>query len=195
MQPYSGSPANFAVYTALLRPHDRIMGLDLPSGGHLTHGFYTYSKAENTRKAVSATSVYFESLPYRVSAETGLIDFEKLAEQAALFKPALIVCGGSAYPRDWDYAAFRKIADDNGALLMCDMAHYSGLVATKEHASPFDYCDIVTTTTHKSLRGPRAGMIFFRRDERNFEPRINQAVFPALQGGPTSTRSPVSLLS
>ncbi|KAH9182640.1 hypothetical protein AeNC1_015385, partial [Aphanomyces euteiches] len=117
VQPYSGSPANFAVYTALLRPHDRIMGLDLPSGGHLTHGFYTYSKAENTRKAVSATSVYFESLPYRVHPETGYIDFDKLAESAALFKPAMIVCGGSAYPRDWDYASFRKIADDNGSLL------------------------------------------------------------------------------
>jgi glycine hydroxymethyltransferase len=160
------------------------MGLDLPSGGHLTHGFYTYSKAEKTRKAVSATSVYFESLPYRVSSETGLIDFTTLAEHAALFKPALIVCGGSAYPRDWDYAEFRKIADDNGSLLMCDMAHISGLVVTGEHRSPFEYCDIVTTTTHKSLRGPRAGMIFFRKDERNFESRINQAVFPALQGGP-----------
>ncbi|KAJ0398047.1 hypothetical protein P43SY_009984 [Pythium insidiosum] len=184
VQPYSGSPANFAVYTGLLRPHDRIMGLDLPSGGHLTHGFYTYSKAEKTRKAVSATSVYFESLPYRVSPQTGLIDFDALAEQAALFKPAMIVCGGSAYPRDWDYKRFRQIADDNGALLMCDMAHYSGLVATGEHSSPFEYCDVVTTTTHKSLRGPRAGMIFFRKDERGFENRINQAVFPALQGGP-----------
>ncbi|DAZ95459.1 TPA: hypothetical protein N0F65_002144 [Lagenidium giganteum] len=184
VQPYSGSPANFAVYTGLLHPHDRIMGLDLPSGGHLTHGFYTYSKAEKTRKAVSATSVYFESLPYRVSSETGLIDFALLAEQAALYKPALIICGGSAYPRDWDYARFRKIADDNGALLMCDMAHYSGLVATGEHSSPFEYCDIVTTTTHKSLRGPRAGMIFFRKDERGFEAKINSAVFPALQGGP-----------
>ncbi|ETV77839.1 hypothetical protein H257_08661 [Aphanomyces astaci] len=184
VQPYSGSPANFAVYTALLRPHDRIMGLDLPSGGHLTHGFYTYSKAENTRKAVSATSVYFESLPYRVHPETGLIDFDKLAESASLFKPALIVCGGSAYPRDWDYSAFRKIADDNGSLLMCDMAHYSGLVATKEHNDPFEFCDIVTTTTHKSLRGPRAGMIFYRKDARNFEVKINQAVFPGLQGGP-----------
>ncbi|KAF0688559.1 Aste57867_19804 [Aphanomyces stellatus] len=184
VQPYSGSPANFAVYTALLRPHDRIMGLDLPSGGHLTHGFYTYSKAENTRKAVSATSVYFESLPYRVHPETGLIDFDKLAESAALFKPAMIVCGGSAYPRDWDYESFRKIADDNGSLLMCDMAHYSGLVATKEHKSPFELCDIVTTTTHKSLRGPRAGMIFYRKDARGFENKINQAVFPGLQGGP-----------
>ena len=184
VQPYSGSPANFAVYTALLNPHDRIMGLDLPSGGHLTHGFYTYSKAEGTRKAVSATSVYFESLPYRVHPDTGLIDFESLASLAGLFKPALIVCGGSAYPRDWDYAQFRKIADDNGALLMMDMAHISGLVATQEANNPFEVCDIVTTTTHKSLRGPRAGMIFYRKDARGFGPKIDQAVFPALQGGP-----------
>jgi glycine hydroxymethyltransferase len=184
VQPYSGSPANFAVYTALLRPHDRIMGLDLPSGGHLTHGFYTYSKKEGTRKAVSATSVYFESLPYRVDPETGYVDYEQLARDAGLFKPALIIAGGSAYPRDWDYDKFREIADANGALLMMDMAHISGLVATGEQKSPFEYCDVVTTTTHKSLRGPRAGMIFFRKDERGFETRINQAVFPALQGGP-----------
>uniref|UniRef100_A0A7R9WYA7 Serine hydroxymethyltransferase n=2 Tax=Craspedostauros australis TaxID=1486917 RepID=A0A7R9WYA7_9STRA len=184
VQPYSGSPANFAVYTGLLRPHDRIMGLDLPSGGHLTHGFYTYSKKEGTRKAVSATSVYFESLPYRVHPETGLIDYDQLATNAALFKPAMIIAGGSAYPRDYDYAKFKEIADANGALLMMDMAHTSGLVATEELASPFEHCDVVTTTTHKSLRGPRAGMIFFRKDERGFESRINQAVFPALQGGP-----------
>jgi len=184
VQPYSGSPANFAVYTALLRPHDRIMGLDLPSGGHLTHGFYTYSKKENTRKAVSATSVYFESLPYRVHPETGLIDYESLARDAALFKPAMIICGGSAYPRDYDYSKFKEIADANGSLLLMDMAHISGLVATNEAASPFEHCDVVTTTTHKSLRGPRSGMIFFRKDERGFEVRINQAVFPALQGGP-----------
>uniref|UniRef100_A0A6V3AI80 Serine hydroxymethyltransferase n=1 Tax=Heterosigma akashiwo TaxID=2829 RepID=A0A6V3AI80_HETAK len=184
VQPYSGSPANFAVYTGLLRPHDRIMGLDLPSGGHLTHGFYTYSRAENTRKAVSATSVYFESLPYRVHPETGLLDYEKLREQAALYKPALIVCGGSAYPRDWDYAQFRAIADENGSILMCDMAHISGLVATQEANNPFEHCDVVTTTTHKSLRGPRAGLIFFRRDDRDFPRKINNAVFPALQGGP-----------
>jgi len=184
VQPYSGSPANFAVYTALLRPHDRIMGLDLPSGGHLTHGFYTYSKKEGTRKAVSATSVYFESLPYRVHPETGLIDFDQLSRDASLFKPAMIICGGSAYPREYDYAKFKEIADANGSLLMMDMAHISGLVATGEAASPFEYCDIVTTTTHKSLRGPRAGMIFYKKDERGFEPLINQAVFPALQGGP-----------
>jgi glycine hydroxymethyltransferase len=184
VQPYSGSPANFAVYTAILKPHDRMMGLDLPSGGHLTHGFYTYSKAEKTRKAVSATSVYFESLPYRVKADTGLIDFESLSSLAGLFKPALIVCGGSAYPREWDYKEFRRIADENGAMLMMDMAHIGGLVATEEAASPFEYCDVVTTTTHKSLRGPRAGMIFYRKDKRDFGSRIDQAVFPALQGGP-----------
>lgn len=184
VQPYSGSPANFAVYTGLLKPHDRIMGLDLPSGGHLTHGFYTYSKKEHTRKAVSATSVYFESLPYRVHPETGLIDYDQLDRDASLFKPALIIAGGSAYPRDYDYKRFREIADANGALLMMDMAHTSGLVATGEQSSPFEYCDVVTTTTHKSLRGPRAGMIFFRRDDRGFEGLINQAVFPALQGGP-----------
>jgi glycine hydroxymethyltransferase len=184
VQPYSGSPANFAVYTALLQPHSRIMGLDLPSGGHLTHGFYTYSKALGTRKAVSATSVYFESLPYRVHPETGIIDYDQLERDASLFKPALLICGGSAYPRDWDYKRFRSIADANGSLLMMDMAHISGLVATGEQASPFAYCDVVTTTTHKSLRGPRSGMIFFKKDARGFESKINQAVFPALQGGP-----------
>jgi len=184
VQPYSGSPANFAVYTALLRPHDRIMGLDLPSGGHLTHGFYTYSKADNGRKAVSATSIYFESLPYRVHPQTGYIDYDALEAQASLFKPALIICGGSAYPREWDYARYRKIANENGSLLMMDMAHISGLVATGEAASPFEHCDIVTTTTHKSLRGPRAGMIFYRKDSRNFEAKISSAVFPGLQGGP-----------
>lgn len=184
VQPYSGSPANFAVYTALLRPHDRIMGLDLPSGGHLTHGFYTYNKAEGTRKAVSATSIYFESLPYRVHPDTGLIDYDQMEVNAALFKPAMIISGGSAYPREWDYARIRAIADANGSLMMVDMAHISGLVAAQEAANPFEYADVVTTTTHKSLRGPRAGLIFFRKDDRNFEGRINQAVFPALQGGP-----------
>lgn len=184
VQPYSGSPANFAVYTALLQPHDRIMGLDLPSGGHLTHGFYTTNVKTGERKKISATSVYFESMPYRVNQTTGYIDYEKLQESANLYKPRMIVCGGSAYPREWDYKRFRQIADEVGALLMVDMAHISGLVATGCAASPFEYADIVTTTTHKSLRGPRAGMIFYKKDERDFETKIQWAVFPALQGGP-----------
>lgn len=184
VQPYSGSPANFAVYTALLRPHDRIMGLDLPSGGHLTHGYYTLNKRSGERKKISATSIYFESLPYSVSEETGLIDMNALRTSAHMFKPALIIMGASAYPREFDYEGFRSIADENGSLLMMDMAHISGLVATGNARSPFDFCDIVTTTTHKSLRGPRSGMIFFRRDERDFETRINMSVFPGLQGGP-----------
>lgn len=184
VQPYSGSPANFAVYTALLNPHDRIMGLDLPSGGHLTHGYYSYSPKTGEKKKISATSVYFESLPYRVHPETGLIDFEELERTALLFKPAMLICGGSAYPRDWDYKRFREIADKVGALLMMDMAHISGLVATNEHSSPFEYCDVVTTTTHKTLRGPRAGMIFCRNDGRGFTDKINFSVFPMLQGGP-----------
>jgi len=184
VQPYSGSPANFAVYTGLLKPHDRIMGLDLPSGGHLTHGFYTLNKRTMQRKAVSATSIYFESLPYSVDPATGLIDYDELEKLANLFKPAMIVCGGSAYPREWDYKRFRSIADKNGSLLMCDMAHISGLVAAEVVDNPFELCDIVTTTTHKSLRGPRSGMIFYRTDDRGFSQKINNAVFPALQGGP-----------
>ena len=184
VQPYSGSPANLAVYTALLRPGSRIMGLDLPSGGHLTHGYYTYNPKTGVRKALSGSSIFFETLPYHVNAETGLIDYDELEKLANIYKPDLIVAGFSAYPRDVDYPRFRKIADSCGALLMMDMAHISGLVATGEAANPFDYCDIVTTTTHKSLRGPRAGMIFFRKDERGFEQKINDAVFPGLQGGP-----------
>ena len=175
VQPYSGSPANFAVYTALLQPHDRIMGLDLPSGGHLTHGFST-----PTRK-VSATSVYFESMPYIVSQDTGLIDYDDMEYRAKMFRPKLLIAGGSAYPREWDYARMREIADAVGAKLMVDMAHISGLVAAGVVDSPFQFADIVTTTTHKSLRGPRSGMIFARMDLMQ---AVNQAVFPALQGGP-----------
>jgi len=184
VQPYSGSPANFAVYTALLKPHDRIMGLDLPSGGHLTHGFYTVNKESGGAKAVSATSVYFESLPYRVSGETGLVDYDSLAQLADLFKPKLIVAGGSAYPREWDYSRFRQICDSVGAILMVDMAHVAGLVAAGCAATPFPFADVVTTTTHKTLRGPRAGMIFWKKDKREMGAKINQAVFPGLQGGP-----------
>lgn len=125
VQPYSGSTANFAAFTGILQPHGRIMGLDLPSGGHLTHGFQT------AKKKVSSSSIYFESMPYEVCSKTGLIDYDQLAANARLFHPKLIICGGSAYPREWDYARLRHIADENGAMLMADMAHISGLVAAQ----------------------------------------------------------------
>merc|ERR1712216_389569 len=138
-------------------------------------------------------SVFFESLPYKVNCDTGLLDYDELEKNALLFRPKMIIAGASAYPRDWDYARMRKICDACGAFLMADIAHISGLVATGEAANAFDFCDIVTTTTHKSLRGPRAGMIFSRRGPKSseegaphyaYEDAINQAVFPALQGGP-----------
>jgi glycine hydroxymethyltransferase len=174
VQPYSGSPANFAVYTALLQPHDRIMGLDLPSGGHLTHGFAT------AKRRVSATSVYFESMPYKVGAD-GLIDYDEMERLATAFKPKLLIVGASAYSRDFDYARFRAVANKVGAYLMADMAHIAGFVAAGLMKSPFDWCDVVTTTTHKTFRGPRSGLIFVRKD---LEQKVKDAVFPGLQGGP-----------
>ncbi|XP_058820685.1 serine hydroxymethyltransferase isoform X2 [Topomyia yanbarensis] len=189
VQPYSGSPANFAVYTGLIEPHGRIMGLDLPDGGHLTHGFMTATKK------ISATAIFFEPMPYKVDPTSGLIDYDKLEESARNFKPKIIIAGISCYSRCLDYKRFRQIADANGAYLFADMAHISGLVAAGVIPSPFEYADVVSTTTHKSLRGPRAGVIFYRKGVRSvkangdkvlydIESRINQAVFPGLQGGP-----------
>jgi glycine hydroxymethyltransferase len=175
VQPYSGSPANFAVYTAVLKPHDRIMGLDLPAGGHLTHGFQT------PKRKVSATSLFWESMPYTVDPVSGLIDYDDVERRALAFRPKLLIVGASAYSRDFDYARFREIANKVDALLMADIAHISGFVAAQEMANPFAVCDIVTTTTHKTLRGPRAGMIFCKRA---FARQIDEAVFPGLQGGP-----------
>ncbi|GFP89577.1 serine hydroxymethyltransferase 2 mitochondrial [Phtheirospermum japonicum] len=189
VQSLSGSPANFQVYTALLKPHERIMALDLPHGGHLSHGYQT-----DTKK-ISAVSIFFETMPYRLDESTGFIDYDQLEKSAVLFRPKLIVAGASAYARLYDYARIRKVCDKQNAILLADMAHISGLVAAGVIPSPFEYADVVTTTTHKSLRGPRGAMIFFRKGLKtinkkgqevmyDYEDKINQAVFPGLQGGP-----------
>ncbi|KAL1975586.1 hypothetical protein VTN31DRAFT_3978 [Thermomyces dupontii] len=190
VQSLSGSPANLQVYQALMRPHERLMGLDLPHGGHLSHGYQTL------QKKISAVSTYFETMPYRVNPETGIIDYDQLEANAQLFRPKILVAGTSAYCRLIDYARMRKIADSVGAYLMVDMAHISGLIAAGVIPSPFEYADIVTTTTHKSLRGPRGAMIFYRKGVRSVDPKtgkeihydlegpINFSVFPGHQGGP-----------
>merc|ERR1719253_697676 len=183
VQGMSGSPANFCVYAGILEPFDRIMALDLPHGGHLSHG-YQVNTAAGTKK-VSSVSKFFTSMPYRLNEEMGLIDYEECEKFAVRYRPKLLIAGASAYPRDYDYKRMRDIANKSGSILMADMAHISGLVATGEHPSPFDYCDVVTTTTHKLLRGPRGALIFFRRGEGlDFEEKINAAVFPGMQGGP-----------
>lgn len=189
VQVMSGSPANFAVYTALLNVHDRIMGLDLPHGGHLSHGY------QLPNKKISMVSKYFESIPYRLNEKTGQIDYEECEKFAMRIRPQMLIAGTSAYSRLIDYTKMRKIADGCGAYLLADMAHISGLVAAGVIPSPFDFADVVTTTTHKSLRGPRGAMIFFRKGQRgvdkkgnpimwDLEEKINGAVFPGLQGGP-----------
>ncbi len=186
----SGSPANLYTYSALLNTHDRIMGLDLPHGGHLSHGYQTPTKK------ISAISKYFETLPYRLDETTGLIDYAKLEELATLYRPKIIIAGTSAYSRLIDYNRMQEIARKVGAYLLADMAHISGLVAAKVIPSPFEFADVVTTTTHKSLRGPRGAMIFFRKGVRRVNPKtkeeemwnledpINSSVFPGHQGGP-----------
>ncbi|KFX94652.1 hypothetical protein V490_04272 [Pseudogymnoascus sp. VKM F-3557] len=190
VQCLSGSPANLQVYQAIMRPHDRLMGLDLPHGGHLSHGYQI-----PTRK-ISAVSTYFETFPYRVNIETGIIDYERLEENALMYRPKVLVAGTSAYCRLIDYKRMREIADKVGAYLVVDMAHISGLIAAGVIPSPFEYADIVTTTTHKSLRGPRGAMIFFRKGVRSTDAKsgketlydlenpINFSVFPGHQGGP-----------
>jgi len=171
VQPNSGSQMNQAVFLALLNPGDTFMGLDLNSGGHLTHG-----------SPVNMSGKWFNVVSYGVSRETETIDMEDVAAKAREAKPKIIICGGTAYSRTWDFPAFRAIADEVGAVLLCDMSHISGLVAGGAHPSPFPHCDIVTSTTHKSLRGPRSGIILWN-DEKYTKP-LNMAVFPGLQGGP-----------
>ncbi|HOA13248.1 MAG TPA: serine hydroxymethyltransferase [Myxococcota bacterium] len=170
VQAYSGSPANLAVYFATLKPGDTVMGMALPSGGHLTHGW-----------KVSITGSFFRSVQYSVDGTTGLIDYEKVRELALAERPKLLICGATAYPRILDFAAFRSIADEVGAVLLADMAHIAGLVAGGAHPSPIPHADVVTTTTHKTLRGPRGAMILCREAMAK---AIDKAVFPGLQGGP-----------
>lgn len=170
VQPHSGAQANIAVYTALLKPGDKILGMDLSHGGHLTHG----SKA-------SISGKYFEAHFYGVSQETETIDYDALERTAREVQPKIIIAGASAYPRVIDFARFREIADEVGAYLMVDMAHIGGLVAAGVHPSPVPYADIVTCTTHKTLRGPRGAIILCREE---LGKKIDSAVFPGTQGGP-----------
>jgi len=170
VQPYSGSPANLAVYLAFLKPGDKVMGLGLPMGGHLTHGWN-----------VSITGQYFTSVPYGVRKETGRIDYDQVRDQAKKERPALLWAGGTAYSRLWDFETMASIAKDVGARFCADIAHIAGLIAGGAHPSPIPYADVVTTTTHKTLRGPRGGMILCRTEHAK---AIDRAVFPGLQGGP-----------
>jgi len=170
VQPYSGSPANLAVYFALLKPGDTVMGMALPHGGHLTHGWN-----------VSITGSYFRSVQYGVNIETGRIDYDQVRELALKERPKLLIAGATAYPRIIDFEAMRRIADEAGATLLVDMAHISGLVAGGAHPSPVPFAQVVSTTTHKTLRGPRGAMLLCKAE---LAKAIDKAVFPGLQGGP-----------
>jgi glycine hydroxymethyltransferase len=186
VQPHSGAQANAAVTLAVLQPGDKILGLDLSMGGHLTHG-----------SPVNYSGKTYEAHFYGVVKETGLIDYETLEEKARTFKPKLIFCGASAYSRDWDYARIRRVADEVGAFVQCDMAHPAGLIAKGFLSSPFEHCHFVTSTTHKTLRGPRGGIILMKKDFENpfglkdvkgntrmMSNLMDMAVFPGIQGGP-----------
>ncbi|ARX85940.1 MULTISPECIES: serine hydroxymethyltransferase [Streptomyces] len=170
VQPYSGSPANLAVYLAFAEPGDTVMGMALPMGGHLTHGW-----------GVSATGKWFRGVQYAVRQDTGLVDFDAVRELALKERPKLIFCGGTALPRTIDFAAFAEIARESGAVLVADIAHIAGLVAGGAHPSPVPYADVISTTTHKTLRGPRGAMLLAREEHAK---AIDKAVFPGLQGGP-----------
>ena len=171
VQPHSGAQANGAVMLALTKPGDTILGMSLDAGGHLTHG---------AKPAMSGK--WFNAVQYGVRRDDDLIDFEQVEALAKEHRPTLIIAGGSAYPRHIDFAKFRAIADEVGAIFMCDMAHFAGLVAAGEHPTPFGHAHVVTTTTHKTLRGPRGGMVL--TDDEAIAKKINSAVFPGLQGGP-----------
>lgn len=173
VQALSGSPANLAVYTGLLKPSETIMGMSLDHGGHLTHGH-----------KVSATGKFFTAVQYGVDKETEQLDYDALRTQAQEAQPKIIVAGYTAYPRVIDWEEIRSICDEVGAYMMVDMSHIAGLVAGGAYPSPFPYADVVTTTTHKTLRGPRSALIFARKDDRKIGEKIDKAVFPGLQGGP-----------
>ena len=170
VQPYSGSVANWAAYLALTKPGDTIMGLSLPHGGHLTHGW-----------KVSVTSKIFKSVQYKVSPDTGIFDYNQIEELAKKHKPKIIISGATAYPREIDFEIFGQIAKDTGAYHVSDIAHIAGLVVAGIHKSPVPYSDIVSTTTHKTLRGPRGGMLLCKAEHAE---KVDKAVFPGLQGGP-----------
>jgi glycine hydroxymethyltransferase len=171
--PLSGGPANLAIYLGVVPQGGKIMGLPLSSGGHLSHG-----------QKVSITGKVWQQIPILLNPKTELIDYEKMKEDALREKPNLIVVGFTAYPRVVDFKKCREVADASGAVLMVDMSHFAGLVAGNAYLSPFLYADIVSTTTHKTLRGPRGAIIFSKKDERELWKKIDKAIFPGLQGGP-----------